>query len=350
MAESEDRTESATARRLQRARDEGQVPVSRELAGLAGLGAAALVLALPGPGLARHTAVLLRAFLAHAADMSAGAGLHLAAQATLVAAAPMALAILVAGSLAVLLQSGFAFRTAALLPDLARISPLAGASRLLGADNLVELLKALVKTGLLGFGIWRVLGANWPGLVLALDAPAGQLAGMILDDIRQLLIWLLAIQGGIALLDLFWVRLRHAQGLRMSRQELRDESRETEGDPHIKARLRRLRQTRMRRRMLAAVPKATLVVTNPTHYAVALAYRSGQSGAPVVLAKGVDEMAARIRAMAEAHHIPLVRNPPLARALFMVEVDAEIPAQHFQAVAELIAYVWRLRPRARPIL
>ena len=132
----------------------------------------------------------------------------------------------------------------------------------------------------------------------------------------------------------------------MSREELRQESRDSEGDPRIKGKLKQLRLQRARRRMLATVAKATVVVTNPTHYAVALAYERGTASAPRVVAKGVDEIAARIREAAEAARVPLVANPPLARALYLVPLDAEVPAEHFKVVAEIIAYVWRLRGRA----
>jgi len=135
--------------------------------------------------------------------------------------------------------------------------------------------------------------------------------------------------------------------LRMSRQDLRDEQKETDGDPKIKARIRQIRMQRARKRMMAAVPNATVVITNPTHYAVALAYDRAKNAAPRVVAKGVDSMAARIREVAEASRVPLVANPPLARALYQVEVDRDIPAEHYQAVAEIIAYVWRLGQRNR---
>jgi flagellar biosynthetic protein FlhB len=154
-----------------------------------------------------------------------------------------------------------------------------------------------------------------------------------------------AVQAAITVLDILRARLQHAGGLRMSRQEVREEHREIEGDPRMKARRRALQRQRARRRMLAAVPKATVVVTNPTHYAVALTYDRARAAAPRVVAKGVDAMAARIRAIAEEHRVPLVVNPPLARALHQVELDSEIPAEHYNAVAEIIAYVWRLRAR-----
>jgi len=146
----------------------------------------------------------------------------------------------------------------------------------------------------------------------------------------------------IAGLDLFWVFLRHSRQLRMSRHDIQEEQKETDGDPRVKARIRQIRTFRARKRMLAAVPKATVVITNPTHYAVALAYDRAKHAAPRVVAKGVDSLAARIREAAEANHVPLVANPPLARALYRVEVDTDIPAEHYQAVAGIIAYVWRL--------
>ena len=149
--------------------------------------------------------------------------------------------------------------------------------------------------------------------------------------------------------DILRTHLRFHGSLRMTRQEVRDEARESEGDPHVKSRIRQIRQQRAKRRMMAAVPKATLVVTNPTHYAVALAYARGQGGAPRIVAKGVDEVAARIRAVAKEAGVPLVANPPLARALYPLPLDAEIPAEHFKVVAELIAYVWKLRPTRRGV-
>ncbi len=156
---------------------------------------------------------------------------------------------------------------------------------------------------------------------------------------------LLAGQAAIAALDVVLGRLKHARGLRMSRQDMQDEQRESDGNPQVKARIKQLRRQRARRRVMAAVPKATVVITNPTHYAVALAYDKAGGGAPRVVAKGMDEVAARIREVAAEHRVPLVANPPLARALYPLVVDAEIPTEHFKAVAEIIAYVWRLRGR-----
>jgi flagellar biosynthetic protein FlhB len=140
-------------------------------------------------------------------------------------------------------------------------------------------------------------------------------------------------------------RSAFASSTRMTRQAVREEHKETEGDPQIKARIRRLRMQRAKRRMLKAVPKAAVVLTNPTHYAVALAYHRGSTGAPRVVAKGMDSLAQRIRDVAREHNVPVVANPPLARALHAIELDSEIPRELYQTVAEVIAYVWRLRSR-----
>ncbi len=186
-----------------------------------------------------------------------------------------------------------------------------------------------------------------PPVAAALHLSPGGLVAAVLSAGQRLLLAALAAYALVAALDLLWARLRHLRRLRMSREELRQELRESEGDPQVRGRLRQLRLARSRRRMLAAVRQAAVVVTNPTHYAVALAYARGSTAAaPRVVAKGVDSMAARIRAEAGRHGVPVVANPPLARALYPLALESEIPPAHYQAVAEIIAFVWRLRPAA----
>ena len=262
-------------------------------------------------------------------------------------AAPFVLATLLAGAGSVLLQSGFLLNPAALRPDLRRINPLAGSRRLASPESLVELGKSLAKVAVLGAAVWHVVEGSVKQLAAAPLWDLQTLLGRTLGEVVRVLAAVLAVQAVIVALDLFWVRLRHARALRMSREDLRQEQRETDGDPRVKGRLKQIRLQRGRKRMLAAVPKATVVLTNPTHYAVALVYDRARNAAPRVVAKGVDEMAARIRALAQESKVPLVANPPLARALYRVELDTEIPAEHYQAVAEIIAYVWRLRQRVR---
>ncbi len=245
-----------------------------------------------------------------------------------------------------LLQTGFLLSPAAIAPRLSRISPMAGLRRLWSLDRLAETGLSALKLGAVGFAVWRLLAAELPRLAGAPFRDPATLPAALSTAVLRLLLTVLLVQGAIAILDVLRVRLHHARGLRMSRQEMRDEQKETDGDPRVKQRLRRLRMQRARRRMLAAVPKATVVITNPTHYAVALAYERGRGAAPRIVAKGVDAMAERIREVARAHGVPLVPNPPLARALHGLELDTEIPAEHYKAVAEIIAFVWRLGRRS----
>lgn len=345
-----DRTERPTPRRLSRAREQGNVPLSRELPLLAGLAAATLVLAAAGPAIARTLALRLSVFLAQAhAPALAEVGLHRAFVAVIGAAAPFLAAVLLAGTVSVMLQTGFLLHSGAPRPELHRISPAAGLRRLLSPESAVEGVKSLAKIVVLALVTWQVLRADLPMLRLAPHWTVQTLLDATARAVLHLLVAILAVQAMIATGDLLWVRFRHASRLRMSRQEIRDEQKETEGDLKIKHRIRQIRLQRARRRMLAAVPKATVVITNPTHYAVALAYDRTKHTAPRVVAKGVDALAARIREVAEANRVPLVANPPLARALHRVELDTEIPAEHFQAVAEIVAYVWRLRGQVRPL-
>lgn len=340
--DAEDRTEAPTPRRLERAREEGQVPLSREAVACATLFAATLAAALALPPLGLDLLRAMRGLLA-APEGGASAALTLL-RAAVLALLPVLGATAVAAVLATLAQTGGLVRGKALAPDPARLNPLAALKRLLGPQGLVELLRTLAKLGVVAASLWQAV--DLPALRAALHLPPGALLGEVGRGALRLLVACLAAFALIAAADLLWVRWRHHRGLRMSREEMREETRESEGDPHIKARLRQIRQTRARRRMLAAVPKATVVITNPTHYAVALVYDQGSAAAPRLVAKGVDEMAARIRAVAQEHGVPLVANPPLARALYRLEPDTEIPPEHWQAVAEILAYVWRLQGRA----
>ena len=341
-AEGEDRTEAATPKRLEKAREEGRAPVSRELAAAAGLGAAVLALMLAAPPSSHALAVRLQRLLVDP-SLPAGEALRGAAWAGLAAAAPLLGAVAVAAAAAVLLQTGGMVNAKALEPKPERVNPLAGLKRLFGPEHLFEVLKSLAKLGLLGWVAWWALSGMLPHLGASLVWTPGALLDRGMRDVLHLMLLVLGGQVAIAALDVAWTRWRFARQLRMSREEVKQEHRESEGDPHVKGRQKQLRMARTRKRMMAAVPKATVVITNPTHYAVALAYERGTQAAPRVVAKGADAVAARIRDLARENKVPLVANPPLARVLFRVELDAEIPAEHFQVVAEIIAYVWRLR-------
>jgi flagellar biosynthetic protein FlhB len=339
-----DRTEAASARRLQRAREEGNVPVSRELAPLAVLIGACLMLVVAAPEAARGLAQRLTVFFEQAHALDPVAALRAAALDVAVAAAPFVLMALVAGAAAVVLQTGPMFNFSVALPDFSRLDPRRGLRRILGTQGLIEVGKSALKVGVVAWVAWNMLSSALPGLGATIGLDPLGLSAAIARQVVRLAGAMLAAQAVIVILDLVLTRIRYARSLRMSRHELHEEHKEAEGDPKIKARIRQIRLARARKRMMSAVPKATVVITNPTHYAVALAYDQAAGGAaPKVVAKGVDELAQRIRAVAEQHRVPVIASPPLARALYTTELDTEIPTEHFKAVAEIIAYVWRMR-------
>lgn len=245
-----------------------------------------------------------------------------------------------------MVQNGVVISLEAVAPRLERISPLAGFRRLFSLRSLAEFAKGVLKIAVVGAAGTALLWPAWPGMMRAVELEAAPLLAHARDLAVRLLVGVAAPVALIALLDLAHQRHDHRRRLRMSRRELRDEFKQTEGDPAIKGRLRALRMERARRRMMAEVPTSTVVVTNPTHVAVALRYEPPAMAAPEVVAKGADALARRIREVAEAHRVPVVENPPLARGLHAtVEVGRQVPPAHYRAVAEVIAYVLRLRGR-----
>jgi len=345
MAEDEDRSAPASQRRRDQAREAGQVPLSKEVATVAVLASAVALISFNGGTLGRQMVRGLRPLLEHPHAIGPVTAMWAAARTGLGLMAPLVLAALFVGAASVVLQTGFLIHTRALAPDFTRISPSRGLARLFSTSVLIDAGKSLLKIGVVSWAGWVAVDQVWPILAAVGAGTASGLIAAVLQMLAILVVPMLGAQGAIALLDVARVRFKHAQDLRMSREQLKEESRDSDGDPHIKARIRQIRQQRAKRRMIASVAKATVVITNPTHYAVALAYDRGKGGAPRVVAKGEDEMAARIRAAASKHSVPLVANPPLARALYPVALDAEIPAAHFQSVAEIIAYVWGLSGR-----
>ena len=311
-----------------------------------GLAATALLLAMAAPSGALTLGRHLQAMLA-SPRTAPGAALWDAGLLILQAVLPIAGAVLLAGSAAALLQTGFLLHGGALVPNLGRLDPRKGLKRVFGMANSVEAAKALAKIGVVAWAVWRTVAGTLSSTAASLSWTTPTLLDHLARDTLRVLLVVLGCQCVIALVDVAWVRFRFARQLRMSLEEVKQEQKETDGDPRTKAKLRQIRLARTRRRMLAAVAKATVVITNPTHYAVALAYERGTNAAPKVVAKGVDEVAARIREAAEKHGVPLMPSPPLARALHSLPLDAEVPPEHFKAVAEIIAYVWRLRGATR---
>lgn len=341
----QDKTEEATPRRIEKAREEGQIALSREVVGFVALGFALIGMTLGLPPLGAELMRGMRGVLENAHQLQTGLVVTEMIRLGILAVLPvMALGIIgaIAGTM---LQSRGLIAGTGLKPQFSKINPASGIKRLLGVEGGIEFLRTLIKLGVVCVALWWALG-DPRELRSALSLGPDDLLRLMVRSAMNLFIAAMIAFAAIAVLDYLVVRFRHLHKLRMTRQEVREEVKESEGDPMIKGRIKSIRMARARRRMMAAVPKAAVVITNPTHYAVALAYDENSQAAPKVVAKGTEAVAARIRALAEESNVPLVSNPPLARALFKLELDTEIPAEHYQAVAEIIAYVWRLRGRA----
>ena len=351
MAEERDdsqRTEDPTQRRLDEALKKGDVVKSQELAVFVMTAGAALALALFAQSAAREFAARFTVFLASPAQMVLDDGsakflLYKSVYGLFAILWPATGLMILAALAGHMLQHRPLFSVSKLKPDLSKLSPIAGFKRLFGLDGFVNLIKGVAKILLVGgAGILAV----WPErarLGSALDMSVSAVASLALTLIGKVLIAALVVMAAIAALDYFYQRQRFYARHRMTRQELKDEVKQSEGDPQIKSRIRQIRFERAKKRMIAAIPDAHVVIVNPTHYAVALKYESGKMRAPVCVAKGVDHLALTIRKVAQEHEVPIVENPPLARALFAaVEVDDEIPPDHYKAVAQIIGYVMRL--------
>lgn len=347
----EDKTEDPTDRRVEQAIERGDVPKSAEVgtflvlaAGLlalfitSGVGLGSFMQGLSGLIEHSHALPVDPRGLMHVANKSLG-------MIALVVGVPFIFA-LAAG-----IGSGFVMHrplwtVEPLTPKLDRLSPLAGFKRIFGREALVQFLKSLIKFIIVFAVMAYVL---WPerhqaSRLVQLDPV--RLMAESADLTFRLLGGVLMVFAFLAAADVLYQRFSWRQRLKMTREELKQEYKETEGSPEVKAKIRKLRMEVLKRRMMAQVPKSSVIITNPTHYAVALQYKAGMN-APVLLAKGVDSLAMRIREIATENDIPIVENPPLARALHArVEIDEEIPEEHYKAVAEVIGYVMRLRRRA----
>lgn len=343
------KTEHPTGKRLGEARDDGKLPISREVSYLTSFLGIVIVIKWLGPGMSQQLMTALRVFLEEPhAFIIDDHGLqtlvyHIVVQVALITGLIFVVMMgsIIAGFMA---QTGLYASTKLITPDFSRLSLTSGLQRLISMGALVELIKSFGKLVVLGFTVYLLLGPLVPSLPSFTGRPILDTVAFLQTQAVHLLLVLLIVYALIAFGDLFYQRYSYIKGLRMTKAEVKDEYKQQEGDPVIKNRLRHLRLEKARKRMMANVPKADVVITNPTHYAVALKYDNSKMSAPIVLAKGVDRIAGRIRELAEEHRIALVSNPPLARSLYdTVEIDQEIPTQLYRAVAEVISYVYKLK-------
>jgi len=258
--------------------------------------------------------------------------------------APLFLVALVVGFFATFVQIGWLFTAEPLTPDLTKLDPIKGMARFVSKRSMVEVVKSLLKVGLIGWVSYKTLNNEFGQALMLIDIPVHGTVLYIAQTAALVMAKVVGIMIVLAILDYAFVRWEMEQKMKMTKQEQKEEMKETEGDPYIKSKIRSIQQQMARKRMMAAVPTADVVITNPTHVAVALKYEAGKMEAPLVLAKGQELMAAKIREIALEHRIPLVENPPVARLLHSkVEVGQTIPEELFKAVAEILAYVYSLK-------
>lgn len=351
--EKDEKTEEATPRRRQEGREKGQVAYSTEAVAAVMLVATLVALVVGGGnaiGAAGEFLVQILASIGIGAEeisVRDGAGLLTAAVRSVIPGlAIIVVPTLLLGLLSGFAQAGFQIAPKAVAFDPAKINPIKGMQRMFSARSVVRTSLAALKILAIGIAITVTASLQLPRVtVLAGLDPQPVIASTGTVLLRCAIAGVLAM-AVIASLDLFFQRVQHEKDLRMTKKEIRDEMKNTDGDPHVKSRIRQIQREVASRRMMAEIPKATVVVTNPTHYSVALAYDRSESGlsAPTVVAKGVDHVALRIREVAREHGIPIHEAPPLARALHaQVEIGDPIPEELYQAVAGVLAYVYRLQ-------
>jgi flagellar biosynthetic protein FlhB len=349
-----DKTEKATAKRANEARRKGNVAKSTDLNGAVVLGAGLVGLMFMGPNLVNGTASAMRAIfgqISHPGDATSAAGLHgllqIALHTMLTTVAPIAGMCVVAGVLVNVAQVRLRPTFEPLKPSFTKLNPLTGFKNVFGPRIAFEGFKAIAKVAAVGIVVAIALVPQLTHLGASIDTPPAALGSMIGSSafgigLRAVIAYLL-----IGIIDLIYQRRRHAKSLRMSKREVKDEFKQTQLPPEVKSALRRRQIQAARARMMAAIPQADVVVTNPTHFAVALSY-DGSHPAPVVVAKGQDLVAKQIRRIAEESGVPIVPDPPLARSLHKsVEIGQMIPAELFAAVAQVLAFVYRMAGRRR---
>ena len=351
MAEEDDsqKTEDQTERKLSKAREKGQVGSSMEVKSWAILMGSLLTLSVTAPWMMGGIKNYSVGFIEKSYEINTDMG---NLQALLIDAlfklglylSPLFVILVIVSLASSIMQSGFLWAPDKISPKLNKISVVSGFKRMFSVRALVEFVKGILKLGLVSLLMTAMVMPFLTDIELMPGFDLVDIVDRMFYMIIALSVGAMMVLTAIAVLDYIYQKLDHTKSLRMSRQEIKDEHKESEGDPQIKARIRKIRAERAQQRMMASVPKADVVITNPTHYAIALEYKMESMAAPKVLAKGVDHLALRIREVATENDVPIVENAPLARALYAaVEIDEEIPVEHYKAVAEVIGYVMRLK-------
>lgn len=350
-ADESQKTEDPTGKRLGKAREEGNVPMSQEVRLWLGLLGILLMVGMFATPIAKNLTPMLRRFLEAGWAMDTGEealrnmAIELGLQVAIIMALPFGVLAFV-GIMGTITQIGWLVTPKRIMPSFNKINPLAGAKRLFAPAMLIEFLKSLLKMIFVGWIAWVIIVPKIDTLTQMPDLTPLQVMALIQDTIVRLLFWILLAYAVVAAGDLLYQRFSYKKRMRMTKQQVKEEKKDEDGDPAIKSKQRSIRMRRAYQRMLTAVPKSTVVITNPTHYAVALHYDMETMNAPLLVAKGVDFMAQRIRDLATENDVPIIENPPLARALYAsVELEQPVPQEHYKAVAEVIGYVFKLKKK-----
>ena len=350
MADDQEKTEEPTPKKIEDARKEGNVPKSQDASGTITLFVAILAILMLFPFMAKHMILLFQYYFSLVGTHLDKASMMDIALVTikefLLMVLPLATAVAIAGVVASFAQFGFLFTTKAIEPDFKKIDPIKGMKNLFSLKKMIEGIKITFKS-------FTTLGVGFIFFFYFIkELPTVALFGLHdqMDWLKDKMIIIAAVMLIIifvfAIIDVIIVRKQYFDGLKMSKQEIKDEMKNMEGDPLIKSKIRQIQMEAARKRMMAEVPNADVVITNPTHYAVALKYDAEQSHAPIVVAKGMDKMAQQIKTIAREHKVHIVQNPPLARSLYNeVEVEKPIPETLFAAVAEVLAYVYKMNKK-----
>jgi flagellar biosynthetic protein FlhB len=358
MAEDSDaeRTEPASEKRLRQAREDGDIPRSREVATFTVLMTAGAGMWMLGGGLVNTLSSVLERGLSLDREQIYNPNVLVErvladVVRVLLACLPLAGAVMLMMVAAPLLIGGWNFSAKAFMPNFGKLNPMRGLGNMVSTNALVELLKAVAKTLLVGAVGWFVVMSQKDAVIGLVVEPFGTAAPHLGSILAKAFLTMVGALGAIAILDGPYQMWHYADKLKMTRQEVIQESKESDGNPQIKGKIRQMQREMAQKRMMSNVPTADVVVTNPTHFAVALKYADGQRGAPRVVAKGTDEVAAKIREIAKENKVALLEAPALARALYKhTEIDDEIPEALYSAVAEVLAYVFQLRAYSKGTL
>jgi len=351
-ADDGDRTEAPTPRRLADARQHGQIARSADLTAALGLLGGLICLRWFGPGVVAALMGFLRENLAERDPLSVAhidlVSVMLSIMTTvLLSAGPILISLVVVALIGNLMQVGWLFTWDPLTPKLSKLNPVNGIGRLFSSRSVVQLAINLVKLLVIGGVAWSAIHGRAGEIMAALDVEGGGLLTLVATLLFDVGIRMGLAMLAIALIDYIWQKWKHLRDLRMTKQDVKEEMRRMEGDPIVKQRRRRMQLAATLQKIRSTVPKADVVVTNPTHLAIAIGYDAESMGAPRVLAKGQDYIAMKIREIAAVHRIPIIERKPLAQALYKsVEVGEEIPEQFYKAIAEILAYVYEISGKA----